>query len=337
VAQWIALHLTERCARRCVHCLRDVGPRPRDLPLGVIEKVLDEARLLHGVDHVGLTGGDPLLHPRFEQVLDAIAGRQMTWHVVQSGQRFDRLVALLEAAPARRAALTVIDFSLDGAEEATHDALRGAGSWREVMAAMLAAKARAIPFSVQATLNAINAAELEPIGLAAADLGAERVGFSMTGATGRGDDGRLYLAPAALDDLRDRVERLAARLRLPVTGAEGFRRAERLHACAPLRGDILHVDPRGHLTLCCSHSGVAGAGADAVADLADVSLAEAHRRLLTLIHDVQQVRLAALAAGPTSGWDDFQCNACLKHLGRPHWVDGGSAGPRAHRPPAGDG
>jgi MoaA/NifB/PqqE/SkfB family radical SAM enzyme len=331
MAQWLVFHLTDRCPLRCVHCLRQPAEHPTDLPFEVIARVLDEAGPLHGLSHVGLTGGEPLAYPRFPEVLDAVAGRGFTWHVVTSGHRFDRLVRLLEEAPARRQALRIVNLSLDGAEEATHDALRGAGSWRDAMAAAATCTARGLPFSFNVTVSAVNAPELERMGLLAAELGAQRIGYAMTQATGRPDDARLYLSPDQLDQVRDRVERLGGVLRIPVQAAEGFRRAERHHACEPFRTDVLHVDPRGWLNLCCMHSGVPGADADVAGDLAVMTLAEAQRRLLGLIHELRLAELARLELGPAEGWEAFQCNQCLKRMGKPFWSGAGSAGPPALR------
>lgn len=329
MAQWIVFHLTDRCPLSCVHCLRDPAARPTDLPLEVIEDVLGQAGPLHGLSHVGLTGGEPLVHPRLPEVLDAIAGRGFTWHVVTSGHRFDRLIQLLDEGPARRQALRIVNLSLDGAEAATHDALRGEGSWRDVMAAAATCTARGLPWSFNVTVNAVNAHELERMGLLAAELGAQRIGYAMTQATGRPDDSRLYLSPDQLDQVRDRVERLGGVLRIPVQAAEGFRRAERHHACEPFRTDVLHVDPRGRLNLCCMHSGVPGPDADVAGDLAVMPLAEAQRRLLGIIHEQRLAELARLERGPAEGWEAFQCNQCLKRMGKPFWSVAGSAGPLA--------
>ena len=62
-----------------------------------------------------------------------------------------------------------------------------------------------------------------------------------------------------------------------------------------------------------------------------MSLVEAHRRLLGIIHEAQAARLSRIAAGPLSEWDDFPCNDCMKHFGKPHWNGEGAAGPGAQR------
>ncbi len=328
---FVAFHVTDRCARSCAHCLRDPARAPRDLPVPLFARVLDQAKDVYGMAHAGLTGGEPTLHPELAALLDAVAARGMTAHVVSSGSGFTRLVDALDGAAPRREALEVVDLSLDGATEATHDAIRGAGSFREVNAAILACRARGIRFGVQMAVNARNEGEVEAVGLAAAQLGAERVGFGMTFPTGTGADADLFLAPERLAAVRDRVERLAGVLRVTVTAAAGFPERSPARSCPPFRGEILHVDVQGRLSLCCNHSGTPGPEGDAVGDLATIPLAAAHLRLLELVHRLERETVERLAAGPLGGFELSACNRCLAQMGKPHWTDRGAAGPRARR------
>lgn len=328
---WVVFHVTDRCQLDCRHCLRDPAKRPLDLPVALVEKVLGEAVALHRIEHVGLTGGEPLLHPELGAILDAVVRRDLSWHLVTNGRQLARLLALLDEAPARRERLTALDLSLDGARAATHDAIRGAGSHREVMAAAAACTARDLPFTLQLTVNALNVDELEEAGLLASQLGATQLSFAMTQATGTGHDAALWLPAERWRQVRDRIDRLAATLRLKVTAAEGFQVAQPFHVCGPWRSEILHVDPRGRLNLCCQLAGTPGPEDDVMGDLATTPLVEAHRRLLDHVHLLQRERLDAAAAGGLHGWDLFPCNACLRRHGKPHWTDAGGAGPVALR------
>jgi MoaA/NifB/PqqE/SkfB family radical SAM enzyme len=328
---WIVFHVTDRCQLDCVHCLRDPARRPLDLDPALVERVATQAREHYGCKHVGLTGGEPLLHPRLAEVIDGVVRHGCTWHVVTGGGQIERLMSLLDADPRRRETLTAVNLSLDGPREEVHDAIRGAGSFREVMGAATLCQARAIPFTLQITVNAINVETVEEMGLVASHLGAARILFGATQPTGTPRDAALWLSPSGWRAARDRIARLSAALKLPVVMGEGFPEEERFHVCLPHRSEILHVDLRGRLSLCCQLSGIPGGEADVVADLAEVALVEAHRRLLGLVHQVQERRLLSLASGPASAWDQFPCNVCLQGFGKPHWTDGGAAGPQAIR------
>ena len=330
-ASWIALHLTDRCPLECVHCLRDPGARPTDLPVAAIERILDQAVRTHRVEQVSLTGGEPTAHPALRDVVGAIVRRGLQFHLVTSGVGLQRLLDLVDGDPAARAALTRVNVSIDGASEETHDAIRGPGSYRRAVTALAACKARDIPLAVQMTVNALNQAELEQAALAAVELGADQVVFAMTQPTGTQADERLWLPARAWAGVADRVERLTGVLRVPVIASEGFPRKQPFHTCAPVASEVLHVDPPGRLTLCCQHSGIPGGSGELAVDLGAVSLAEAHRRLLDVVHRYQRERLELMESGAIGEWDLFPCNACLARFGKPHWTDAGSAGPRARR------
>jgi len=330
----IGLHLTDRCQLDCKHCLRDPQQKPIDLPLSIVRKVLAEARAVYNAGQVSLTGGEPTLHPEIEGVLDVIAELDYTFHIVTNAKRFEDFFKMVRRSPERLARLTAVNFSLDGADEATHDAIRGKGSFREVMMGATICSAHGVPFVLQMVCNAKNAHQVEAMGLLASSLGASRVAFAMLQATSTHHDRELYLSPREWRSLQDRIERLRAALTLPVIMPEGFYKEQPFHVCEPFASQQLHIDVNGRLNLCCQHSGVPSDGtrSDIAGDLAEVSLVEAHRRLLGIIHQAQVDRMDAITAkGPLDEWDHFPCNACMKYFGKPHWAGDATGGPPARR------
>ncbi len=329
----IAFHVTDRCQLDCAHCLRDPAQQPTDLPVELIARVLAEAVSTYRVGHVALTGGEPALHPRFAEILDVVWARGCTFHFLSNGRRLDRVLAMLAEEPRRRAALHMIELSLDGADEATHDHIRGEGSFREVMGAVSQCVAHGVPFALQITLHARNVHQIEQMGLLAAGLGASGLSIAMMQPTGTHHDGPLFLSAAEWTRARDRIDSLAATLKMPVLVPEGFPRKEAFHTCAPFRSELLHVDVHGRLNLCCQHSDVPSHGRtdDIAGDLATTSLLDAHERLLDIVHRAQRERLAQLRAGSDSPWSAFPCNSCLQMFGKPHWTDTGTAGAKAVR------
>ena len=333
----IAFHLTDRCQLDCKHCLRDPAQKPVDLPLEILESVLDQVKLLHGTSHVSLTGGEPSLHPSFLDIVDAIGARQMTWHMISNGRSFGWLMKSLAERPGARSAMKHVYFSLDGADEATHDKIRGQGSFREVMSACALASVQEIPFALQLVVNALNQHQLEAVGLLAAQLGAMRVSFCMLQPTGTKHDDVLKLSLGQWHALSDRLDRLAQLLKIEVRTPEGWPQKQPFHVCDVFQSTQLHVDVEGRLNLCCQHAGVPQGDAapsgesDVVADMRTTSLAEGQRRLLGVIHRAQEAKLAQIEAGEFGEWDHFGCNWCLKHFGKPHWSEAGATGPEAAR------
>lgn len=329
--EWITFHVTDRCQLDCEHCLRDPEQKPADLSVALVRRTLREAKALYASEHAAFTGGEPTLHPDFLGLVDAAVEEGFTWHMVTNGRRFPELAQ--ELGPRRLEALTALNLSLDGATEAVHDGIRGAGSYRTVMAAASACAARGIPFVLAATLHARNAHELEALGLLASQLGAAGLSFVMMQPTGTAHDPGFFLSSSDWRRVMDRIERLRATLRLPITTPEGFYRAQPFHVCVPFTQQQVHVDVHGRMNLCCQHAGVPSDGPprDVVADVAEVGLAEAHARLIARIHQVQAEKLAAIREGKLSEWDHFPCNFCMKSLGKPHWTEDGASGPAAKR------
>ncbi len=333
----LAFHVTDRCQLDCKHCLRDPAQRPVDLDFDLFVRTLDEVTRVYKTPHVAMTGGEPTLHPRFLEMTDAVAERGCTWHMVTNAKSFPWLMDRFAERPARRAAMSRVYFSLDGVDEATHDRIRGAGSFREVMRACTLATAHDFKFILQMAVNALNAHQVEAFGLLASQLGAARASFAMLQPTGTPHDAELYLPPAAWRGVRDRIDRLAASLTMPVTMPEGWPQALPFHVCEPFRSELLHVDVGGRLNLCCQHAGVPQAPhppsgeSDVAADLHASSFVEAHAALLGIIHRAQEAKLREVATGEADAWDAFPCNWCLKHFGKPHWGSDGREGPAAGR------
>jgi MoaA/NifB/PqqE/SkfB family radical SAM enzyme len=333
-ASWIVFHVTDRCQLNCKHCLRDPEKSAHDISVDLVRRVLDEARSVYGSDHVGLTGGEPTLHPRFEEILDAIVDRNLTWHMVTNGTKFDsRVLKLLDADPRKEEAITAIDFSIDGADAEVHDRIRGEGSYRDALTAIAACQARKIPIVLQMTINAYNQHQIEQFALGAASLGAKRISFGMTAATGTYLDEEMFLPRSAWRQIQDRITRLASLITVPITMAEGFYSPQPFHECEPFRSEILHIDYNGNLNLCCMHAGVAGeAGSSgAITNLSLEPLVAGHRKMLELIQDFRLAKLKAMTDGGIDGWGLFPCNYCLAHFGKAHWTDAGPSGAIAKR------
>ncbi|MBN8611259.1 MAG: radical SAM protein [Deltaproteobacteria bacterium] len=328
----LTFHLTDRCNLNCQHCIRDPAIVPKDLPVAVFERVLDQAGA-YAITQVAITGGEPFLHPEIGRILDAIASRGMTWHAVSNGTQIDRLEALLDEVPSRRHALTRLVFSLDGAEEATHDRIRGEGSFREVMKAILRCVAWKLQFDLQMVLNAHNSHELEAFALQAAQLGAGRANLVWLHATGTPLDKDLFVPRRAWRDLRDRANQMAAVLRMPVSLPMGFPDDRKFVSCGPWQSEQMHVDVSGQMSLCCQLSGLPGSGArsDLLGDLGEISLAEGHSNMVSLVHDLQRRRIEQIRDNTLEPWDEMPCNWCVKQFGKPYWTDEGAAGAGATR------
>lgn len=116
------LQLTARCNYNCLHCFNAVDNAPLHAQFGFEEltKLLDEARDC-GIHALLLTGGEPLLHPQFAQIVRAIYARGMYVFELNTNGYFltQTLLDELNAIGCR----PLMKISFDGL--GTHDWMRG--------------------------------------------------------------------------------------------------------------------------------------------------------------------------------------------------------------------
>lgn len=85
VVPWVALEITERCNYSCLHCFNAQGNERgrRELSLSQVDDLLDGAQAA-GVNAVLITGGEPLLHRNFREIVSAIYERGMFVHEINT-------------------------------------------------------------------------------------------------------------------------------------------------------------------------------------------------------------------------------------------------------------
>ncbi len=130
----VTLAITNRCNLRCRHCWPGSGPAEQT-PLAPKNQVL---RLIAGFSAMGaeklvITGGEPLTHPDWFDLL-AFACRQpglgevrlQTNATQMTPQQVDALLSLKHPG-------LIIQTSLEGATAASHDLVRGQGSFNQTL------------------------------------------------------------------------------------------------------------------------------------------------------------------------------------------------------------
>ena len=149
---WLVLTGT-LCNLRCTHCLNASGPdTPWLAPLdaAAARRAIADAEAL-GVREIYFTGGEPFLHrdivPLLETSLDVAATAVLTNGTVMTDALIDALTALARAA---RYSLE-IRVSLDAADAATNDRVRGNGTWQRAVRTIQALDARGLLPIVTAT------------------------------------------------------------------------------------------------------------------------------------------------------------------------------------------
>lgn len=131
----LTVAITGACNLSCRHCWVEAGAGTSagHVPVAALLRLIVGFVEL-GVDTVWITGGEPLAHPRWESILAQCCADPALRAVgvqTNAGLLDDARVDRLRALPSDKLQLQV---SLDGASPATHDRVRGAGSFAATLA-----------------------------------------------------------------------------------------------------------------------------------------------------------------------------------------------------------
>ncbi len=323
----MTVELTNVCNLHCSYCVRDDEAlhhsRAQFFPPELLRRVIESAREAVGLRYVSFTGGEATIHPRFGEILEAVEAAGLHCGFITNGWHFDRVRSALLA---HRAAVRAVAFSLDGATEVSHDRWRGQGSFIRVMKAVARCRFQNIPFIIKTVIRRDTVAQLEPIAILAARLGASAVHFSHLLPTSAESEAELGLSLEERAHAEQEVGILAKILKLPVGVSVGHYDVDPSPPCPALAGASYNVDYRGRLTLCCNLSGYRGAAEepDVVADLTKEDFAEAYGRLRRVAEAQLEHRRKALAAQSRDGGKvdlnvGSPCLFCLRSFGKIPW------------------
>jgi SynChlorMet cassette radical SAM/SPASM protein ScmF len=214
------LYIAGACNLACRHCWIAPGLDPeasggRFIPLEYVEKALRQAAPL-GLSSVKLTGGEPMLHPRFRDIVTCVAKSGASLLMETNGTLLDA-----EAAQFLRDSrvMEFISVSLDGADAATHESLRGvAGSFDRAVAGIGHLVRAAYRPQMICTLHRGNLDQIEAVVRLAERLGCGSVKFNHVQPMGRGNRmaDKEALSVEELRDIYSGVDRRFRRGSIPV-------------------------------------------------------------------------------------------------------------------------
>lgn len=161
--QW---HITEQCDQRCRHCYvfaaQKAGAWLKSVPDDAIPRIVDNCadmcRALAREPYFYITGGDPLLHPRFWDILSELKSRGIGFSIL--GNPFhltDDVCQRLKGLGCNR-----YQLSLDGLRR-THDAIRMDGSFDCTLEAIPTVRDAGIRCAVMTTVSRLNLHEIPEV------------------------------------------------------------------------------------------------------------------------------------------------------------------------------
>lgn len=201
----VHLHVTRRCNLACAHCYSSSSPQQREmLPLALLQRTLGLLRT-EGYETISLSGGEPLLYPDLEALID---------HAHDLGYRVSAITNGYHVKPANDAVLMKLDaiaVSFDGME-AAHDRMRGRkGAYQDAIRALEHLRVIGKPVAAAFTVSRESLPSIPEFVRVALDLGVSAVQLRPLVMAGRARDGcdgvalgeedvaRLFLIGAALE------------------------------------------------------------------------------------------------------------------------------------------
>lgn len=184
----IYFYLTEGCNLACRHCwiapkFDEKGKLP-SLPIELFKVAISEAKPL-GLKGVKLTGGEPLMHPMFTDLLEIVRSEDLELIIETNGLLCTSEVAA-EIAKIRKRFVSV---SIDGSDAETHEWLRGVpGCFEQAKEAVKNLTTAGIKSQIIMTLMQRNIDQIEEVIHMAEQLGASSIKFNVVQPTARGEN-----------------------------------------------------------------------------------------------------------------------------------------------------
>ncbi len=323
----LVVELTNICNLHCGYCLRDEeslyhSPANYFSP-DLLRRVVREAREAMGASHVMFTGGEATLHPRFREIIEAVAAEGLKSSFVTNGWHFERVWPAIRD---NREAVSHVAFSLDGATREAHDRWRGEGSFVRLVRAFSRCYMSGLPFVIKTGIRRDTLPQLEQLAIFAARMGAAALDFSHLLPTSGAYEQELALTLEERAEAEREIASLARIFKMKVRIEVGYYNIDPDPPCASLAGVSCSIDYKGRLSLCCNLSGFRGAAGetDILADLNQVSFKDAYARFRSLADEQLERRRAALEELAARGeepdaYTGSPCLFCLQTFGKIPW------------------
>jgi len=178
----IAFEVTRRCRYYCKHCRANAGPQgDEELTTQQCKKIIASiAKFAKPI--LILTGGEPMERPDLYEIIEYAKEKGLRVVMATCGYFLDDD----SIAKLKKAGVSALSFSIDGATAETHDHFRDTtGAFDTVIKAVEMAHKVKMPFQINTTIHKQNAGEIVGIAELAKRLGAICFNTFMLVPTGR--------------------------------------------------------------------------------------------------------------------------------------------------------
>lgn len=196
-----SVELTSQCNLRCIYCYNESDVR-KNQRLSTVQLLACLNELFeNGIRIIELTGGEPLTHPDFSEILDYCGKHFILLSILTNGTLVDEVMAK-EAGKYKDKLMVQVD--LDGSTAIVHERLRGVpGCFKKAKKGIEFLARNNILVKVAMNVVPSNVHDIENTLLIAKQCGAYMFSYSPITDVGRAKDLRLSWSPENLRKLEE--------------------------------------------------------------------------------------------------------------------------------------
>jgi SynChlorMet cassette radical SAM/SPASM protein ScmF len=204
------MYISGSCNLACRHCwiepeFQAGGNGGQHIPVEYVRKAVREAKPL-GLRSVKLTGGEPMLHPRFREIVTLLNEEGLSINIETNGTLLDPdMAAFLKQAKH----VFFMSVSVDGANAKTHEDMRCVkGSFKSAISGIKNLVEQGLRPQLICTLHRGNVSQMEKVVELGASLGCGSIKFNHVQQVGRGQDfaAKQGLKVPEIINLHERIE-----------------------------------------------------------------------------------------------------------------------------------
>lgn len=203
----VSYEIGNACNMDCLHCMNKSGKKAfPGLPTAQVKELLRELAL-EGVHYLYVSGGEPLVHPGFDEIIATAHRYGFQMMLATNGLEISNHLDVLEKY------IGDVSISLDGIGK-VHDEFRGTpGAFDQVMKSIELLHQRGIYARISTCLWKKSAPQLEQIIDLADRLHLGKVNLSILVPTGRATENDIHIPWNEYPDLLHRIEALQRKYR----------------------------------------------------------------------------------------------------------------------------
>lgn len=239
----LAISITNSCNHNCNYCLRGTSTNDH-IDIDVVNEILNQSIEL-GLHTVSITGGEPYLHPNFNDIIRIISRNELSYGFVTNGSFIEDYKKAIEIHRPN-----IISISLNGSIEQIHNQTRE--GWDNACNAIQEYSALGIPIHVCYTMDQNNEQDLEDSIALVKSLGAYTFWLS------------AYIPTTGLDYVPFTLEEKEALIERAIIA--GKQHNIKIHctaaflditqvSCGLMDHPVPHILPTGEIGFCCNLEG----------------------------------------------------------------------------------